>query len=114
MTWSLPQSENERQQSVNDFVGSILCNPKAVIRHLSIIEVLAAFTGNIVCVDTATPQNEHQQSVNGLSTENPHSVNRLSTECQRFWVLHHVKSKRSAMAWTHNQRIGIHSEQKRS
>jgi hypothetical protein len=64
MTWSLPQSENERQQSVNDFVGCILCNPKAVLWHLSKIEVLAAFTGNIVCVDTATPPNERQQSVN--------------------------------------------------
>jgi hypothetical protein len=74
------------------------------------MEVLAAFLGNIVFVDTATPQNERQQSVNGLSTEHPHSVNRLSTECQRFWVLHRVKSKRSAMECTHNQRIGIHSE----
>jgi len=85
-----------------------------VIQHLFIIEVLAACIGNIVCVDTATPQTEGQHSVNRLSTEHQHSVNRLSTECQRFWVLDHVKSKRSAMACTHNQRIGIRSGQKRS
>jgi len=46
--WSLPQSENERQQSINDFMGCIFRNPNAVLRHLSIIEVLAAFTGNIM------------------------------------------------------------------
>jgi hypothetical protein len=45
-------------------VGCILCNPQAVLRHLSIIEVLAAFTGTIIWVDTATPPNERQQSVN--------------------------------------------------
>ena len=90
MTRSLPQSENERQLSVNDCVGCILCNPKAVLRHLSIIEVLAAFTGNIVWVDTATPPNERQQSVNRASTEYHHRVNRVSTECQRFWALHLV------------------------
>jgi hypothetical protein len=83
MTWSLPQSENEREQSVNDFVGCILCNQKAVLRHLSIIEVLAAITGNIVSVDTATPPNERQQSVNRASTERQQSVNRASTERQQ-------------------------------
>jgi hypothetical protein len=110
VTWFHPQSENERQQSVNNFGCCILYNPRAVIRHLPIIEVLAAFIGNIVSVDTATPQNEHQHSVNELSTEHPHSVNRLSTECQQFWELHRLKSKRSAMECTNNQRIGIHSE----
>jgi hypothetical protein len=100
-TWSQPQSENERQQSVNDFVCCIMYNPRDVLRYLPIIEVLAAFIGNILCVDTATPQNEHQQSVNTASTErqhsinrasteHQHSVNRVSTECQWFWVLHLV------------------------
>jgi hypothetical protein len=89
VTWSHPQSENERQQSVKNFGCCILYNPWAVIRHLGIIEVLAAIIGNIVCVDTATPQNERQQSVNRSSTEHQHSVNRLSTECQQFWVLNH-------------------------
>jgi len=68
-TWSQPQSEIERQQSVNDFVCCILYNSMAVLRHLPIIEVLAAFTGNVVFVDTATQQNERQQSVNRASTE---------------------------------------------
>jgi len=83
MIWSLPQSETERQQSVNDFVGCIMCNPKAVLRHLSIIEVLAAITRNIVCVDTATLPNERQQSVKRASTEHHHRVNRVSTQCQQ-------------------------------
>jgi len=55
-TWSQPHSENERQQSVNDFVCCTMYNPRAALRHLSIIEVLAAFIGNMVCVDAATPQ----------------------------------------------------------
>ena len=66
VTWSQHLSENERQQSVNDFVCCILYNSRAVLRHLSIIEVLAAFIGNIVFVDTVTPQNECQQSVNNF------------------------------------------------
>ena len=87
-TWSQPQSENERQQSVNNFVCCILHNSMAVLRHLTIIEVLAAFIGNIVCVDTATRQNERQLSINRASTQHQHSVNRVSTECQRLCVLH--------------------------
>jgi len=83
VTWSQHQSENERQQSVNDFVGCILYNPRAVLRHLSLIEVLAAFTGNIVFVDTVTPQNERQQSINTASTERQQSINTVSTECQQ-------------------------------
>jgi hypothetical protein len=62
-TWSQAQSENERQQSVNDLVCCILHNSRAVPHHLPIIEVLAAFIGIIVCIDTATPPNEHQHSV---------------------------------------------------
>jgi hypothetical protein len=57
-----------------------LYNPRAVLWHLPIIEVLAAFIGNIVSVDTATPQNERQQSVNRASTERQQSVSRASTE----------------------------------
>jgi hypothetical protein len=60
VTWSQPLSENEGQQSVKDFVCCILYIPRAVLRHFSIIEVLAAFIDNIVFVDTVTPQNEHQ------------------------------------------------------
>jgi len=81
--WSLHLSENERQQSVNDFVCCILYSPRAVLWHLSIIEVLAACIGNIMFVDTVTPQNEHQQSVNTPSTEHQQSMNTVSTECQQ-------------------------------
>jgi len=76
-------SENERQQSVNDFVCCILYNPTAVLQHLSIIEVLAAFIGNIVIVNTVTPRNECQPSVNKASTERQQSMNTESTECQQ-------------------------------
>jgi len=55
-TWSQHQSENERQQSVNDLVCWILHNPRAVLWHLPIIEVLAAFISNMVCSNAATPQ----------------------------------------------------------
>ena len=83
VTWSQNLSENERQQSVNDFVCYILYNPRAVLWHLSKIEVLAAFIGDIVFVDTVTPQNERQQSVNTASTERHQSINPVSTECQQ-------------------------------
>jgi len=80
---SLHLSENERQQSVNEFVCCILYNPRAVLLHLSKIEVLAVFIGNIVIVDTITPQNARQQSVNTASTERHQSINPVSTECQQ-------------------------------
>ena len=54
-----------------------------MLRHLPIIEVLAAFIGDIVCVDTATAQAEHQQSVNRASIEHQQSINTASTECQQ-------------------------------
>jgi len=76
-------SENERQQSVNDFVCCILYNPRAVLQYLSIIEVLAAFIGNIVIINTVTPRNERQLSVNTASTERQQSINTESTECQQ-------------------------------
>jgi len=53
-----------------------------VLQHLSIIEVLAAFIGNIVIVNTVTPRNERQPSVNTPSTERQQSMNKESTECQ--------------------------------
>jgi hypothetical protein len=83
VTWLQHLSENERQQSVKDVVCGIVYNPRAVLRHLSIIVVLAAFIGNIVCVDTVTPQNERQQSVNTASTACQLSINTVSTECQQ-------------------------------
>jgi hypothetical protein len=58
-------------------------NPRDVLWHLPIIEVLAAFIGNIVCVDTATPQNEPQHRINTASTQRQQSINRASTQCQQ-------------------------------
>jgi hypothetical protein len=104
MIWSLPQSENERQQSVNDFVGCILCNPKAVLRHLSIIEVLAAFIGNIVCrycYTTKWASTERQQSVNRASTERQLSVNRASTERQQSIITASTECQQSVNDFGH-------------
>jgi len=106
VTWSQPQSGNERQQSFNDFMCCILCHPRPELRLLSIIEVLVAFIRKIVNVNVASPDNERQQSVNRASTERQQSVNRASTECQQSWVLHLVWFKGCATAFTHNQHIG--------
>jgi len=65
----------ERQQSVKYFGCWILSDPRAVLRRLSIIEVLAAFFGNLVHVDLAAPEIERQQSVYRVSTERRPSVN---------------------------------------
>jgi hypothetical protein len=98
VTWSQNLSENECQQSINDFVCCILYNPRAVLRHLSITEVLAAFIGNIVFVDTSTPQNERQPSVITASTEHQQSINTVSTECQQSvntfgcWIMYFPRS----------------------
>jgi len=88
MSWSQLLSENEYQWNVNKFVCYIMYNPRAVIWYLSIIEVLAAFIGNIVLVDIVTPQNECQQSVDTAPTECQQSIDAVSTERQQFCVLH--------------------------
>jgi hypothetical protein len=82
-TWSYPQSGNERQQSINDLVCYIWHNPEAGLRHLAISQALAAFIGNIVCIDTATPHNECQYSINRAWTEHQQSINTASIECQQ-------------------------------
>jgi hypothetical protein len=89
-TWSQPQSENERQQSVKDFVCCILYHRQAVVQHLSIISVLVAFICNMVNIDVTSPDNECQQSVTGASTVHQQSVSRVTTEDQKSWVLHLV------------------------
>jgi hypothetical protein len=61
----------------------MLHNRKVVLWHLSIIEVLAVFIGNIMFADTVTPHNERQQSVNTGSTQRQQSINTVSTECQQ-------------------------------
>jgi hypothetical protein len=78
-TWSQPQSENERQQSVNDFVCCILYHQRAALRYLSIFNVLATYIDKIVNVNVASPDNERQQTVNTASTERQQSIKRAST-----------------------------------
>jgi hypothetical protein len=48
--------QNERQHSVNDFGCCILYNPRPMMQLLPIIEVLAAFIGNLIYVNAATPK----------------------------------------------------------
>jgi len=79
VTWSQPQYEDERQQSINDFGCCIFYNPRAVLRRLSVINVLAAFIGNMVNVNITTPDNQHQLSINTASTQRQQCVNRVST-----------------------------------
>jgi hypothetical protein len=79
-TWSQPQSENERQQSVKDFMRCIFYHPGAALQHLSIIELLATCIDIIINVDFDAPDNERQQSVIRPSTERQQSINRASTE----------------------------------
>ena len=57
---------------------------------LPIIEVFAAFVGNTVYVDVATPENQHQQCVNTPSTKCQQSFNTVSTERQQSRVLNLV------------------------
>jgi len=73
---SVNRASTERQLSVNESGCCIMYDPRAMLRHLPIIEVLAACIGNIVNVDVAAPENERQQSVNRASTERQQSVNR--------------------------------------
>jgi hypothetical protein len=68
-TLSQHKSEDVPQQSVNDLVCCILDNPRALLWHLPIIEELAVFIGNIVCIATATPHTKCQYSVYTPSSE---------------------------------------------
>jgi hypothetical protein len=47
------------------------------------MEVLVAFTGKIVNVDVATPDNERQQCINSASTVRQQCINSASTEHQQ-------------------------------
>ena len=75
---SVTRAPTERQLSVDKFGCCILNNPREVLRHLPIIEVLVTFIGNIANVDVAAPENERQQCLNTASTQPQHSANRVS------------------------------------
>ena len=65
---SVNTASTECQQIVNDFGCCNLCNARAVLWHLPIIEVFATFRENMVRVDLATPKNERHQSISRVST----------------------------------------------
>jgi hypothetical protein len=52
--------KNAYQPSVNDSGCSILDNPRAMLRPLPIINILATFVGDMGNVTVGTPQNERQ------------------------------------------------------
>jgi hypothetical protein len=86
-TQSQPQSENERQQSINDFGCCILCHPRAVVRLLSIMKELAAFLGNMVNIDVASPNIERQQSGNRASSQRQRASTILGVASYRIQEL---------------------------
>jgi hypothetical protein len=57
----------EHQQSINDFHYCICDNPRPMLVHLPILEVLPTIVGNMLNVDIATPKNDHQLSTNRAS-----------------------------------------------
>jgi hypothetical protein len=58
-------------------------NPRAKLRHLPIIKVLAACTGSAVNVVVITRNDERQQSVKTSSSEHQQSINTASPEHQQ-------------------------------
>jgi hypothetical protein len=74
---SVNKASTEHQQSIKDSGQWIMYNPREVLWCLPMIKVLATNMGNMVSVDVVTHKNERQQS-----------INRGSTEWQRFRVLH--------------------------
>ena len=86
---SINTTSSECQQSVNDFGYWILYNPRAVLRQISIINVLAAFQ----C------KSDHNMVEALLWIW-------ASTERQQVSVLRHVQSKGCAMVFIHNRSIG--------
>jgi hypothetical protein len=116
---SINKVSTECQQSVNAFGCCILYNPRELLRHRPIINVLAAVLCKCDSDMVTAPvwkwaSTECLHSLNRASTEHQHSVNWVSTECECFWVLHYVYSKGSATAYVHNQHIGSRYVQMRS
>jgi len=86
---SVNWASTECQQSVIDLGCYILYNPRAVLWHLSIFNVMAAVMSKRDRDMVTSPV-----------------WNWASTDRQRFWVLHLVQSKSYATEFTHNRRIG--------
>jgi hypothetical protein len=86
---SINTASIECQQSVNDFGCCILYNPRALLRHMPRISLLAAVMSKRYRDMVTTPVCKW-----------------ASTEHQRFSVLHLEWSKGCVTAFTHNRRIG--------
>jgi len=52
------------------------------------------------------PNNQCQRSINGVSTERQQSINRASTECERFQVFQLALTNGCVLTLTHNESIG--------
>jgi len=94
-TISLPPPQNLRQWSVHNCWSCILCNQRAIQPCQYISIVLATVLGKNAKDNIATT-----------------SWKWVSTERQRFLVLHHGSSKGCAMALTHNQCLSLPYGQK--
>jgi hypothetical protein len=86
---SINRASTERQQSITNLGCYILYDSRAVLRHLPIINVLAAFMGKREGDMVTAPVWKW-----------------ASTERQWFWVLHLVSSKGCSMDVIHNWSIG--------
>jgi hypothetical protein len=86
---SVNRASTQCQQSVNAFGCCIIYIPRALLWHMSIINILAA----VLC------KCDHDM-VTALIWK------WASTERQQFWVLHLVESKGCATALIHNRSIG--------
>jgi hypothetical protein len=93
---SINTASLECPQSVNKFGGCILYNPRALLRHIPRVIVLAA-------VMTRSDRDMVTAPV----------LNSASTEHHQFRVLHLVQSKGSPTQFIHNQSIGSLSRQYR-
>jgi hypothetical protein len=86
---SINRASTECQQSINNLGYCILYSPRAVLQHVPIINVLAAFMGK-----------REGDMVTALVWKG------ASTERQRFCVLHLVSPKVCATACIYNRSIG--------
>jgi hypothetical protein len=86
---SINRASTERQQSINILGCCIMYDSKAVLWHLPIINLLAAFVG----------KGEGDMVTAAVCKW-------ASTEHQRFWVLHLLSSKGCSTAVIHNWSFG--------
>jgi hypothetical protein len=86
--------KNKYQRSINDYRSWNLFNPRTVLWHLPIIEVLPGYMDNMSNVDVSTVKNECEKT-----------VNRVSTKYQWVYMLHLVWFKGFAIVFTQSRCI---------